>query len=553
MTLASIDPSSSTASSAKVDFLATPSSANARPENSEFGQIMSGVMQSVAETPTQTAGQEVAVSLALEPGFPGSFGGNLGASLGGDFLKAVNLGPYMNVITSEATVPDEQSLEAFARSQGLDETAVQWLMGNSPAVTAPVSPPMPSMASNGMPIQPTTAPELTSALGSTSLLGEAKTPNPAGLSVQLNATASSSNPMAQLPGASDMSGPALQGGVRRDSLMVASDPTRPMESLELPLANLTVAAPNSGSNGLAGTGNIEDVLVLPNTLSAAALWAMAQGTEKARVTPPAPEDPTELAKVQINLMASAAPAAFWMLRNSMAAAPTKEAPTTPYAVALSEIDLSQEASSELLDSLSQALAEGASLQTAAAAGDHPAPVSGHSGQRADVAAAARQDAQNSDATASAPDSGNAQRSEKVQNLAEKMGQAVGQRILSEIEKGQWHLKLSLRPATLGHIEVEMRMRSGELDTVFTAPQALTRELLQEGMSKLKDTLSQMGMNVASMQVGDGQTQKRGGESTRGQMSKSTNSNANDPQSSLSAAQTSAPRMKMGQDGWDVLV
>jgi hypothetical protein len=63
----------------------------------------------------------------------------------------------------------------------------------------------------------------------------------------------------------------------------------------------------------------------------------------------------------------------------------------------------------------------------------------------------------------------------------------------------------------------------------------------------------MGMNVASMQVGDGQTQKRGGESTRGQMSKSTNSNANDPQSSLSAAQTSAPRMKMGQDGWDILV
>jgi flagellar hook-length control protein FliK len=326
-----------------------------------------------------------------------------------------------------------------------------------------------------------------------------------------------------------------------------------MESLELPLANLTVAAPNSGSNGLAGTGNIEDVLVLPNTLSAAALWAMAQGTEKARVTPPAPEDPTELAKVQINLMASAAPAAFWMLRNSMAVAPTKEAPTTPSAVALSEIDLSQEASSELLDSLSQALAEGASLQTAAAAGDHPAPVSGHSGQRADVAAAARQDAQNSDATASAPDSGNAQRSEKVQNLAEKMGQAVGQRILSEIEKGQWHLKLSLRPATLGHIEVEMRMRSGELDTVFTAPQALTRELLQEGMSKLKDTLIQMGMDVASVQVGDGQTQKRGGDSTPKQMSKSANDSVDDSKSSVSAVQSSAPRTKMGQDGWDVLV
>jgi flagellar hook-length control protein FliK len=121
-----------------------------------------------------------------------------------------------------------------------------------------------------------------------------------------------------------------------------------------------------------------------------------------------------------------------------------------------------------------------------------------------------------------------------------------------MEKGQWHLKLSLRPATLGHIEVEMRMRSGELDAVFTANQALTRELLQDGMSKLKDTLNQMGMDVASMQVGDGQTQKRGGESTPGQMSKSTNTENGDSKSTQ-AQLISVPRMKMGQDGWDVLV
>jgi flagellar hook-length control protein FliK len=99
----------------------------------------------------------------------------------------------------------------------------------------------------------------------------------------------------------------------------------------------------------------------------------------------------------------------------------------------------------------------------------------------------------------------------------------------------------------------MRMRSGELDAIFTAPQAMTRELLQEGMSKLKDTLSQMGMDVASMQVGDGQTQKRGGESTPGQMSKSTNTHSDDSKSSLSTDQTPVSRMKMGQDGWDVLV
>ncbi|WP_291940491.1 flagellar hook-length control protein FliK, partial [Limnohabitans sp.] len=227
----------------------------------------------------------------------------------------------------------------------------------------------------------------------------------------------------------------------------------------------------------------------------------------------------------------------------------KENVSTPSAVALSELDLSEVASPELLESLSQSMAEGAASATPGAA---PTPLSGHGSHRLDPAAAARQDAQNADANASAPDAALAQRSENVQNLAEKMGQAVGQRILSEIEKGQWHLKLSLRPATLGHIEVEMRMRSGELDAVFTAPQAMTRELLQDGMAKLKETLNQMGMDVASMQVGDGQTRQRGGESTPGQMSKSINTGVNASESTTTPA-VNAPRMKMGQDGWDVLV
>jgi flagellar hook-length control protein FliK len=137
-------------------------------------------------------------------------------------------------------------------------------------------------------------------------------------------------------------------------------------------------------------------------------------------------------------------------------------------------------------------------------------------------------------------------------LAEKMGQAVGQRILSELERGQWHLKLSLRPATLGHIEVEMRMRSGEMDAVFTAPQALTRELLNEGMSKLKDTLNQMGMDVASLKVDDGQSRQRGGESTPERQAQ-LKDNAPTESADAPVSPTVAAIQKMGTDGWDVLV
>ncbi|PIT74846.1 flagellar hook-length control protein FliK [Limnohabitans sp. G3-2] len=500
MTLAPIETPSRTANSAKVELTEPAGSPSDRPAQSEFGQIMSGVLQSSPEKTLGAAGQEMAAVSDLQAGTPGSFGGNLSASLGGDFLKAVHLGPHMNVITSDAAVPDEQSLEAFARSQGLDETAVQWLMGSSPVVAVP---------------SPMTA---TGSLG---------TLDGVTLVQAMNAASQT------------------DGSTPEDALQAAA-PSAPVQPQGAAPGN----ALNADSTGVDGKA---DGLFNPNALTAAALWAMAQGNDKAKMTPAAPEDPAEVAKVQINWMASPAPAAFWMLRNPMVAAPVKEALTTPSGVSQSEIDLSQSATPELLDSLSQALAEGSSLSSAEVGGEHPTPLSGHSGHRVDLAAAARQEAQNPAAGASAPDTASAQRSENIQNLAEKMGQAVGQRILSEIEKGQWHLKLSLRPATLGHIEVDMRMRSGELDAVFTAPQALTRELLLEGMSKLKDTLSQMGMDVASMQVGDGQTQKRGGESTPGQMSKSADGNSDDPQSSLSAVQAPPPPMKMGQDGWDVLV
>jgi flagellar hook-length control protein FliK len=121
-----------------------------------------------------------------------------------------------------------------------------------------------------------------------------------------------------------------------------------------------------------------------------------------------------------------------------------------------------------------------------------------------------------------------------------------------MEKGQWHLKLQLRPATLGHIEVEMRMRSGEFDAVFTAPNGITRELLQDGMSKLRETLSQMGMDVANIQVGGGQTGQSGGDSTPGFSSGKT-AQAQVGTQETTTEITQAPRVKDPKDGLDVLV
>ena len=54
----------------------------------------------------------------------------------GQGLQVVPLGNKINVITSDAPLPDMDSLAQFARMQGLDEAAVQALFGTSPVTKA---------------------------------------------------------------------------------------------------------------------------------------------------------------------------------------------------------------------------------------------------------------------------------------------------------------------------------------------------------------------------------------------------------------------------------
>jgi hypothetical protein len=410
-------------------------------------------------------------------------------------LKAVNLGPTLNVITPEQAAPDAQSLEAFARSQGLDENAVQWLLGK-PGDTLTPSVLQPS-EDLGIP-------------GSTA----------AGVHVLQSAGLNLK-----------MAGPIVPLG----------SPT----AGEIPLSPaLGEPAPPAGS-----------VATLAPAASAfttgAALWALALN-EDAKASAPAtrPVNDTESAEaaaIQIQLMRQPTPAAVWMLRTAMPLEVKPERANAMPSISESELDLSAEFNPELVDGLIAGL-ENTSAPAPMASSAHPGAMSGTRPEAPLTSAAGP----NNTETAQSAGSDAAERSENIQNLAEKMGQAVGKRMLTEMEKGQWHLKLQLRPATLGHIEVEMRMLSGQLDAVFNAPQALTRELLQEGMTRLKETLNQMGMDVASMQVKDGQTQQNGGKSTPNQPSKSADLVNNDSKSINSPIITVA-RQKMGEDGWDVLV
>ena len=112
-----------------------------------------------------------------------------------------------------------------------------------------------------------------------------------------------------------------------------------------------------------------------------------------------------------------------------------------------------------------------------------------------------------------------QRFIQQQQLADKLGQALAQRLIEQMERGQWKLQMRLQPENLGQIEVELKMHAEGLDALFSSENAVTRELIAQGSGKLKEALTQTGMAVASVLVNGDQGRQSGGNSTPGNRSK----------------------------------
>jgi hypothetical protein len=149
----------------------------------------------------------------------------------------------------------------------------------------------------------------------------------------------------------------------------------------------------------------------------------------------------------------------------------------------------------------------------------------------------------------------ADRAAQIQALAEKIGQALGQRIMGNIERGQWQVRLLLRPASLGEVEVDLRLRAGELDATLRAMNPLTRELLTEGLPRLREGLTQAGMDVAQLNVGTGDTSRNGGNPTPRSYARKPEQSASGAAEGSSGAQPleSSAIRRTGANGWDVLV
>ena len=142
------------------------------------------------------------------------------------------------------------------------------------------------------------------------------------------------------------------------------------------------------------------------------------------------------------------------------------------------------------------------------------------------------------------------RAAQIQDLADKLGKAMGERLQEQLERGEWKLQLKLNPAHLGKIDVELDMSASGLDAVFKSDNLLTRELITQGMPKLKDSLSQSGMTVANVWVNSENQRGSGGNSTPRQQNGS-NPEVQTAVNEVSAAESRVKDLR-SSNAWDTL-
>jgi flagellar hook-length control protein FliK len=145
------------------------------------------------------------------------------------------------------------------------------------------------------------------------------------------------------------------------------------------------------------------------------------------------------------------------------------------------------------------------------------------------------------------------RSEQYQFLSDRVSEALGQRLSAQIAKGVWELNLQLNPRHLGKIDIRLGMRgSGTIDAEFNADQQHTRDLLLNGLPRLKEVMAASGMEMANMEVKHGGTSAQGGH-PHARQSLPTTLPGPLPDTQAPVAQAASHTARIGADGLDVMV
>lgn len=417
-------------------------------------------------------------------------------------LQTLNLGNQFSVITAASPLPDTNSLAEFARGQGLSESAVQALFGDlasTPVTAAPVAL-TPEMAQIGGIMGFPSNPNTLTLLPSAATLGWIQAhPGSLTISDQVESSVWSQAPHLSTTGspkASDVS-----------ALMATAGATGILQTL----GGLGVAA----SQALGSADNLAEMSPEMGPLDAMRM----------RMVPAWENMTRQLAKLNGTDQA----AAWGQLTSNILNSKVQGGDVQEVLLDLGANDPAvMSALDALQDQSNNGLVNLDSARNTASTGTL--------GAAATSAALANPEMTD--------------RAAQIQDLADKLGKAMGERLQDQLEKGEWKLQLKLNPAHLGKIDVELDMNTAGLDAVFKTDNQLTRELIAQGMSKLKDSLAQSGMTVANVWVNSENQKGSGGNSTPRQNTGS-DSSVNAPVTEVTAAESRIKELR-SSDAWDTL-
>ncbi len=102
-------------------------------------------------------------------------------------------------------------------------------------------------------------------------------------------------------------------------------------------------------------------------------------------------------------------------------------------------------------------------------------------------------------------------------------QAIGQKVAWMVGAGEQSATLTLNPPDLGPLQVVIHVHNDQADTTFISDNSDVRRALQDGLSNLKDMLSQSGINLGQANINSSQQEQQARQSSRDSNSNNQNS------------------------------
>jgi len=142
------------------------------------------------------------------------------------------------------------------------------------------------------------------------------------------------------------------------------------------------------------------------------------------------------------------------------------------------------------------------------------------------------------------------RQDDYTQMSRQLAEALGKRLTAQIQQGSWRVEMDLHPRSLGRVEVQLEMKNGELEAHFVAANATTRDLINEGMPRLREAFQEYGTETAYVDVG---LANQGGSDGKSTASENGAGAVSAEQSADTEGESGSKSFNNLDDGLDILV